>query len=262
MGGCSWRLCGAGIPARPAIPHKSTVPPSPKSSAHRPMMRVHDSAQVEPYEYRRKLPHYQKFDRPLFVTFCKRTQEPLSPAARSLVLEHCLIGNHRTMHLHAVVIMPDHVHLLLTPIRNTEGWPFPLKDILKLIKGPAARSVNLLEGSTGLYGRTSRLTTFCVQTRASTKSLSISGRIRFAGGWWRSRKNMSGSGLKEADGGRCGAGIPARRPAISMCQHHGNLGRKSEVGKIVPGIHVVTSALSGGAPYVLLERLYNEELRS
>jgi hypothetical protein len=30
-----------------------------------------------PYEYRRKLPHYQKFDRPLFVTFCKRTQEPV-----------------------------------------------------------------------------------------------------------------------------------------------------------------------------------------
>ena len=81
----------------------------------------------------------------MFVTFCKRTQEPLSPAARSLVLEHCLIGNNRTMHLHAVVIMPEHVHLLLTPMRNAEGWPFPLKDILKLIKGPAARSVNLLD---------------------------------------------------------------------------------------------------------------------
>ena len=102
-----------------------------------------------PYEYRRKLPHYQKFDRPLFVTFCKRTQEPLSPPARSLVLEHCLVGNNRTMHLHAVVIMPEHVHLLLTPMRNGEGWPFPLKDILKLIKGPAARSVNLLTRTHG-----------------------------------------------------------------------------------------------------------------
>jgi REP element-mobilizing transposase RayT len=46
------------------------------------------------------------------------------------------------MRLHAAVIMPDHAHLLLTPICNAEGWPFPLKDILKLIKGPAARSVN------------------------------------------------------------------------------------------------------------------------
>ena len=53
------------------------------------------------------------------------------------------------MHLHGVVIMPEHVHLLLTPMRNAEGWPFPLKDILKLIKGPAARSVNVLEGTSG-----------------------------------------------------------------------------------------------------------------
>jgi REP element-mobilizing transposase RayT len=102
-----------------------------------------------PYDYRRRLPHYQKFDRAIFVTFGKRSQEPLSPAARSLVLDHCLMGNNRTMHLHAVVIMPEHVHLLLTPMRNEEEWPFPLKDILKLIKGPSARTVNLLAGTCG-----------------------------------------------------------------------------------------------------------------
>ena len=102
-----------------------------------------------PYDYRRKLPHYQKFDRAIFVTFCKRNREPLSPAARSLVLEHCLNGNHRTMHLHAAVIMPEHVHLLLTPLRRADGWPFPLQDILKLIKGPAARRVNQLTGTHG-----------------------------------------------------------------------------------------------------------------
>jgi REP element-mobilizing transposase RayT len=102
-----------------------------------------------PCDYRRKLPHYQKFDRPLFITFCKRTREPLSPAARSLALERCLKGNNRTMHLHAAVIMPEHAHLLLTPMRNADGWPFPLKDILKLIKGPAARSVNLLNRTCG-----------------------------------------------------------------------------------------------------------------
>ena len=102
-----------------------------------------------PYQYWRKLPHYQKFDRAIFVTFCKRGSEPLTPAARSLVLRHCLQGNNRTMHLHAVVVMPDHVHLLLTPMRNAEGWPFPLKDILKLIKGPSARSVNLLNRTRG-----------------------------------------------------------------------------------------------------------------
>jgi len=53
------------------------------------------------------------------------------------------------MHLHAAVIMPEHVHLLLTPMRNAKGWPFPLKDILKLIKGPAAHSINMLAGTHG-----------------------------------------------------------------------------------------------------------------
>jgi putative transposase len=105
--------------------------------------------QSNPYEYRRNLPHYQKFDRPLFVTFRKRTPEPLLPAARSLVFHHCLEGNSRTMHLHAVVIMPEHVHLLLTPLRNAEGTPFPLKDILKLVKGPSARSINRTAGTHG-----------------------------------------------------------------------------------------------------------------
>lgn len=102
-----------------------------------------------PYQYRRKLPHYQKFGRAIFVTFRKRLPHPLPPAARTFVLEHCLKGNGRTMRLHATVIMPEHVHLLLTPIRNGEGWPFPLKDILKLIKGPSACSINRLTGAHG-----------------------------------------------------------------------------------------------------------------
>jgi len=34
-------------------------------------------------------------------------------------------------------------------MRNARGWPFPLQDILKLIKGPAASSVNLLNRTCG-----------------------------------------------------------------------------------------------------------------
>ena len=51
--------------------------------------------------------------------------------------------------LHAVVVMPDHVHMLLTPMRNVDGWPFPLQGILKRIKGASARSVNKLSGASG-----------------------------------------------------------------------------------------------------------------
>src|ERR1700761_8919479 len=74
------------------------------------------------YEYRRRLPHYQRDDRPLFVTFRTRVGFELSPSARSLILQHCLQDNGRTIPLQAAVIMPDHVHFLFTAMRDAEGW--------------------------------------------------------------------------------------------------------------------------------------------
>ena len=40
--------------------------------------------------------------------------------------------------------MPEHVHLLLTPLRDEEGWAVCLPKIMKAIKGASARSVNQL----------------------------------------------------------------------------------------------------------------------
>ncbi len=45
--------------------------------------------------------------------------------------------------------MPEHVHLLLTPLEDEEGWPNGLPAILKAIKGTSARSINKLLGSDG-----------------------------------------------------------------------------------------------------------------
>ena len=100
------------------------------------------------YEYRRKLPHYQKADRPLFVTFCRNGRD-FPPEARELVLHHCLHDHGKRYQLHAAVVMPDHVHLLLTPLRDEKGWPYALPLILKLLKGTSARSVNKLLSSGG-----------------------------------------------------------------------------------------------------------------
>ena len=101
------------------------------------------------YEYRRKLPHYQKTSRALFVTFCKGSRIPFSSEARDAVLQHCLYDHGKRYELHAGVVMPDHVHLLLTPLRDEKGWPYALPAILKLLKGTSARSVNKLLGSGG-----------------------------------------------------------------------------------------------------------------
>src|SRR5215471_11734394 len=101
------------------------------------------------YEYRRRLPHYQKDDRPLFVTFRTFKMRILSPEARTLALQHCLHDHGRTIQLHAAVIMPDEVHLLFTALRVRDGWIFALPEILKAIKGTSARSINKLAARTG-----------------------------------------------------------------------------------------------------------------
>ena len=101
------------------------------------------------YEYRRMLPHYQKPGKAVFVTFCKVSREPFPPKARDAVLQHCLYDNGKRFQLHAAVVMPDHVHLLLTPLCDKKGWPYGLPGILKLIKGASARSVNKLVGVFG-----------------------------------------------------------------------------------------------------------------
>ncbi len=101
------------------------------------------------YEYRRRLPHYQRDGRPLFVTFRTQALLKLSPLARTLALQHCLHDNGKTIQLHAVVVMPDHAHLLFTALRDEEGWTFALPKILRAIKGSSARSINKLTGRTG-----------------------------------------------------------------------------------------------------------------
>jgi REP element-mobilizing transposase RayT len=124
-----------------------------------------DSAILAKYRYRRRLPHLQKADADLFITFCTAGRTVLPDEARNLVLEHCLrecgrlAGVARApspakcwgprIHLHAVVVMPDHVHILLTPLRDENGWPFPLVDILQCLKGATAHRINKLLHTSG-----------------------------------------------------------------------------------------------------------------
>lgn len=101
-------------------------------------------AKFHRYEYRRRLPHYQRDDRPLFAILCTLKPLNLSPAARDIAFRHCLFDNGRRIHLHAFVIMPDHVHLLFTALRDSCGWSYALPEILKAIKGASVRKINQL----------------------------------------------------------------------------------------------------------------------
>ncbi|HWR14438.1 MAG TPA: transposase [Terriglobales bacterium] len=101
------------------------------------------------YAYRRRLPHCQKHGTPVFITFRKALPGSFSRPMRDVILNHCLHDHRKKYVLNAVVVMPDHVHLLLTPLPDKDGWPLSLPAILKSLKGTSARSVNKLAGSTG-----------------------------------------------------------------------------------------------------------------
>jgi len=94
--------------------------------------------------YRRNLPHIQEEGKTFFVTFCTKNNQVLDSGARSVVLDCCRYIHDRTAVLHGVVVMPDHVHLILTPLSDQNGQAWRLEKILQGIKGISARKVNLL----------------------------------------------------------------------------------------------------------------------
>ena len=100
------------------------------------------------YAYRRMLPHYQWLNKVYFLTFCTRNRQELSPGSRSIVLETCLFGNGKLFQLHIAVVMPDHVHLLLTPAIDEQG-PISIPEIMQAIKGTSAHRINKYLGRKG-----------------------------------------------------------------------------------------------------------------
>jgi putative transposase len=93
-------------------------------------------------EYRRNLPHLQKAGRPLLVTFSTHKRQLVPESVRSLVLKHCLHDHGVKLWMHVTVVMPDHVHLLFTPLSDQQGHPYGQAEIMQGIKGASAHSIN------------------------------------------------------------------------------------------------------------------------
>ena len=85
----------------------------------------------------------------MFATFCCGCLDLLPEAVRSLVLRYCLHDQGTKAKIHAVVVMPNHVHLLLTPLRDLDGNLYSLVGILQGIKSASAHSLNRALQRTG-----------------------------------------------------------------------------------------------------------------
>ncbi len=103
----------------------------------------------------RVLPHVERDNAPHLVNFATHNRHVLPAAARSVVLDSCRHDHGRTMHLHIVVVMPDHVHLILTPsIVWERRRVYPLSIILWAIKSASAHRINRLLHSSGSVWQT------------------------------------------------------------------------------------------------------------
>jgi len=100
--------------------------------------------------YRRNLPHLQRDFKAHFITFNARSRWILPEWARTIVLS-CCCHDHRTKYeLYVAVVMPDHVHMILTPSIDKERREIiSLVDIMRGIKGAAGRAINQKIGRHG-----------------------------------------------------------------------------------------------------------------
>ncbi|MBI4764351.1 MAG: transposase [Deltaproteobacteria bacterium] len=93
---------------------------------------------------RRNLPHLQVEEKTYFVTFATYRRWSLPESVREVIIRHCLYDHQTKLQVHGVVVMPDHVPMVFTPLKDKSGCPFSLSEITNGIKGSSAHSINKL----------------------------------------------------------------------------------------------------------------------
>ncbi len=100
--------------------------------------------------YRRQLPHLQREAKPHFLTFCTADRWTLPEQVRSTILECCLHDNGAKYDLRIAVVMPDHVHMIFSPLINQQAMEIhSLAEITNAIKGTSSHRVNQMLGRRG-----------------------------------------------------------------------------------------------------------------
>ena len=80
----------------------------------------------------------------MYFTFRTHENLILPESVRSAVLAHCLHDNHLKYYVHTAIVMPDHVHIIISPLRDASGMGYGFAEIMSGIKGASAHTVNKL----------------------------------------------------------------------------------------------------------------------
>ena len=96
----------------------------------------------------RTLPHWQTGGSTYFITFRVR-EGHLSDEERQITLDACRHWHGERMDLHVAVVMPDHVHLLMTPRKQPDNNWHDLSKLLHSIKSFSAHKIADKRGESG-----------------------------------------------------------------------------------------------------------------
>jgi valyl-tRNA synthetase len=96
----------------------------------------------------RNLPHWQKGGKSYFVTF-RLARGTLSPPEQKLVMDACRHWDGQRLELHAATVMPDHVHLVLSPFAKEGGGWWSLSELLHSIKSFSSHEIAKRRGQPG-----------------------------------------------------------------------------------------------------------------
>lgn len=89
------------------------------------------------------------------MTFCTYNRWILPTAVRQIVLDCCLHDHGIKFDLKIAVVMPDHVHMIFTPLVNVEAAEiYSLAEIMDAVKGASAHRVNKVLGRRGRVWQT------------------------------------------------------------------------------------------------------------
>ncbi|MBL4809529.1 MAG: class I tRNA ligase family protein, partial [Phycisphaerales bacterium] len=100
--------------------------------------------------HNRNLPHWQLGGSTYFVTFSVK-DGTMSEHERSIVLDSCFHFNNDRAIVRLVTVMPDHVHILITPQKLGDDEWYPLQDIIHSIKSFTANEINRSRKDSGTF---------------------------------------------------------------------------------------------------------------
>jgi REP element-mobilizing transposase RayT len=119
--------------------------------------------------YRRRLPHWRLDGATYFVTWrLNRRQAPLSPEERTIVFSVLRHFEGQRFRLHALVVMDDHVHVIVTP---SAGW-----QLGKILGSWKSYSAYRLQREAGLRGAIWQIDSY---DRIVRNSDDLSAKIRY-----------------------------------------------------------------------------------